>query len=81
MHNNHRKIETKKASLFLIAAVMTAMIMTSCGSNSGVLEQTASGEKGNQTASLKKVGIESRVWMAENPNVDKIRNADPSHQG
>lgn len=59
----------KKARSFLIAAVMTAMMMTSCGDSES--------KGANETASSGEVTIGSQVWMASNLNVDTFRNGDP----
>jgi uncharacterized protein (TIGR02145 family) len=56
----------KKVSFIFSSVVMTAMMLSSCGSG-------ASKEEG----ASKEVTIGKQVWMTENLNVDKFRNGDP----
>ncbi len=68
----------KKTSPFVIASVLTAMIMTGCGSNrDGDVEHSPASGTSEQTDESKEVQIGSQMWMAANLNVDRFRNGDP----
>lgn len=64
--NNNKKVKMKKVNLILIAAVVSVMMVTSCG-----------GGVSNEASTSNEVSIGEQVWMNENLNADKFRNGDP----